>query len=58
MSSNVGTQPINWSRISVVYMGAQKNMGPAGLTIVIVKNKLMEYADPDVPVMCDWKSYS
>jgi hypothetical protein len=29
-------------------------MGPSGSTIVIVKKSLLGYADPDIPIMCDW----
>ena len=58
MSSNIGIEKVRWDRISVAYMGAQKNMGPAGLTIVIAKKSLFGFADKDVPVMCDWQSYS
>lgn len=35
-------------------MGAQKNLGPAGCTIVIVKDSLLGHAEKDVPILCDW----
>ena len=57
MSSNIGTRPINWKRFSVVYAGAQKNMGPTGTTIMIVKKSLLGKADKDVPIMCDWTTF-
>lgn len=54
MSSNIATRPINWNRYSVVYAGAQKNLGPAGCTVVIAKRSLFGKADKDIPVMADW----
>lgn len=57
VSSDIGTDYIKWDRVSVLYMGAQKNLGPAGLGIVIVKKSLLDYADKDVPALCDWKTY-
>lgn len=54
MSSNIGAAPINWDRISVVYAGAQKNLGPSGATVMIVREDLLGKADADVPIMCDW----
>ena len=41
MSSCIGTEKINWNRYQVVYAGAQKNLGPVGCTIIIVKNNLL-----------------
>jgi len=57
MSSCIGTEPINWNRYSVVYAGAQKNMGPTGVTIMIVKNSLLGNAQPNTPIMCDWTTF-
>jgi phosphoserine aminotransferase len=41
MSSNITTKPIDWSRYAVIYAGAQKNLGPSGMTIVIVREDLL-----------------
>mmetsp|Transcript_1997 Transcript_1997/g.3534 ORF Transcript_1997/g.3534 Transcript_1997/m.3534 type:complete len:240 (-) Transcript_1997:201-920(-) len=57
MSSNIGTQQVNWERIHVAYMGAQKNLGPAGCCVVIVKKSLLGFADKDVPLMNDWRRH-
>lgn len=57
MSSNIATRKINWNRYSVVYAGAQKNMGPSGCSIIIVKKSLLGYMQKDTPVMCDWKAF-
>lgn len=55
MSSNFLSQPIDWTHHSVVYAGAQKNAGPAGVTIVIARQDLLGNARPITPSMCDWK---
>jgi phosphoserine aminotransferase len=57
MSSNIGTRPINWDHFDVVYAGAQKNMGPSGCTIIIVKESLLGHKDKDVPIMGDWEAF-
>ena len=57
MSSNIATRTINWDRFGVVYAGAQKNMGPSGCSIIIVKKSLMGYMQKDTPIMCDWKAF-
>lgn len=53
-SSNVGTRPVPWDKFSVIFMGAQKNLGPAGCTIICVREDLLGKAEKDVPVLCDW----
>lgn len=40
-----------------MYAGAQKNMGPTGCTIIIVKTELIGKAEADVPIMCDWNAF-
>ncbi len=55
MSSCILSEPVDVSRFGVIYAGAQKNMAPAGLTIVIVREDLLEYADPKMPTMLEWK---
>lgn len=57
MSSNIGTRKINWKRFSCVYAGAQKNMGPAGANIVILKKSLLGKALRDTPFLCDWTMF-
>jgi phosphoserine aminotransferase len=49
MSSTLLSRPIDVSRFGVIYAGAQKNIGPAGLTIVIVDRKLFGRADSTLP---------
>ena len=58
MSSNFCSRPIDWSKFGVVYAGAQKNVGPAGLTFVIVRNDLIAGHRADTPLLCDWETFS
>ena len=55
MSSCIISEPVDVSKFGVIYAGAQKNMAPAGLTLVIVREDLLEYADPKAPTMLEWK---
>ncbi|MBN8479788.1 MAG: 3-phosphoserine/phosphohydroxythreonine transaminase [Burkholderiales bacterium] len=54
-SSHILSRPIDWSRAGVVYGGAQKNIGPAGLTLVIVREDLLDRALPITPSAFHWK---
>ena len=58
MSSNILSQPIDVSRFGVIYAGAQKNIGPAGITLVIVRNDLLDRAPANNPHLMTWKSYA
>lgn len=51
MSSMILSQKVNVKDFALIYAGAQKNVGPAGVTIVIVRHDLTERADPKCPVM-------
>jgi phosphoserine aminotransferase len=55
MSSTLLSRPIDVSRFGVIYAGAQKNIGPAGLTLVIVREDLLGRARHDIPAMLNWK---
>ncbi len=54
MSSTILSRPIDVSKFGVIYAGAQKNIGPAGLTIVIVREDLIGDAMPGTPAMSDY----
>ncbi len=56
MSSCILSEPVDVSRFGVIYAGAQKNMAPAGLTVVIVRDDLLDYAVPEMPTMLEWKT--
>jgi phosphoserine aminotransferase len=55
MSSTILSRPIDVSRYGLIYAGAQKNIGPAGLTIVIVREDLLGQTVPGTPTMMDYK---
>lgn len=55
MSSNILGKYYDVSKFGVIYAGAQKNIGPAGLTVVIVKKDLAGRAKPYCPTMLNWK---
>ena len=54
MSSNIFSRPIEGSKFHFIYAGAQKNMGPAGVTVVIVKREWLDQMDPDLPQMLQY----
>ena len=56
MSSCIISEPVDVSRFGVIYAGAQKNMAPAGMTLVIVREDLLEYAEEKMPTMLEWKT--
>lgn len=55
ISSNILSREIDVSRYGVLFAGAQKNIGPAGVTIVIVREDLLGHAMPITPTIWDWK---
>ena len=56
LSSCIISEPVDVSKFGVIYAGAQKNMAPAGVTLVIVREDLLGYADETIPTMMDWKT--
>jgi len=58
MSSTILSRPLDVSKFGLIYAGAQKNIGPAGLTIVIVREDLIGRAMPNMPVMFDYKIHA
>ena len=55
MSSSILSRPVEVSKYGLIYGGAQKNIGPAGLTIVIVREDLIGHALPATPTAFDYK---
>ena len=55
MSSHILSRPMDVSRYGLIYAGAQKNIGPAGLTLVIVREDLLGGAAPQTPTLLDYK---
>ncbi|WOL20660.1 hypothetical protein Cni_G29465 [Canna indica] len=58
MSSNFCSKPVDVSKFGLIYAGAQKNVGPSGVTIVIVRKDLLGNAQPTTPVMLDLKIHA
>ena len=58
MSSTILSRPIDVSRFGVIYAGAQKNIGPAGITVVIVRNDLIERARSDIPTLLTYRAFA
>jgi len=54
-SSQVASRPVDWSRVGLAFGGAQKNIGPAGLTLVVVREDLLGHALPVCPSAFDYK---
>jgi phosphoserine aminotransferase len=57
-SSHVASRPVDWSRVGLAFGGAQKNLGPAGLTLVIVREDLIGQALAHCPSAFDYKLVS
>lgn len=57
MSSNILSEEYDISKFGLIYAGAQKNIAPAGLTIVIVRNDLVGHARPETPTMLDYATH-
>ena len=56
MSSSLLSGPLDVSKFGVIYAGAQKNIGPAGLVVVIVREDLLDRARPDMPSLFDYRA--
>jgi len=55
MSSNILSRPIDVSKFGLIYAGAQKNIGPSGLVVVIVREDLLGRARPETPSVFDYQ---
>ena len=55
-SSHVASRPVDWSRVGLAFGGAQKNLGPAGLTIVVVREDLLGHALPICPSAFNYRT--
>ncbi|MCD9644239.1 Phosphoserine aminotransferase [Datura stramonium] len=58
MSSNFCSKPVDVSKFGIIYAGAQKNVGPSGVTIVIIRKDLIGNAQKSTPVMLDYKIHA
>lgn len=57
MSSDIMSREVPWNRFGLVYAGAQKNLGPAGVTVVIVRKDLAEKAPAALPAMLRYQTH-
>ena len=55
MSSNILSEPVDVNKFGVIFAGAQKNIGPAGVVVVIVRKDLIGQARKETPKIFDWK---
>ncbi len=56
-SSDILSCPIDWERVDLLFAGAQKNAGVAGLTVVIIKKELIERENPKTPIILRYKTH-
>ncbi len=57
MSSDILSRPLDVSKFGLIYAGAQKNLGPAGITLVIIKDELAEQCPDTVPTIMRYKTH-
>ncbi|MCI5144204.1 MAG: 3-phosphoserine/phosphohydroxythreonine transaminase [Candidatus Electrothrix sp. AR3] len=58
MSSDIFSRPLDVSKFGIIFAGAQKNMGPAGVTLVIIREDLLEQTPDTVPTMLRYKTHA
>jgi len=57
MSSDIMSRPLDIKKYSMIYAGAQKNIGPAGTTLVIIRKDMVDKINPDLPTMMNYKTH-
>ena len=57
MSSDIASRPVEVQKFGLIFAGAQKNLGPSGVTIVIVRKDLAERADKDLPTLLQYRTH-
>lgn len=57
MSSDIASRPIDVSKFGLIFAGAQKNLGPSGVTVVIVRKDLAERADKNLPTILQYRTH-
>ncbi|MBS4007702.1 MAG: 3-phosphoserine/phosphohydroxythreonine transaminase [Clostridium sp.] len=58
MSSDIFSRPLDYNKFALVYAGAQKNLGPAGVTVVLIRKELLEHVPPSLPSMLRYDVYA
>lgn len=57
MSSDIFSRPLDFTKYSMIYAGAQKNLGPSGVTVVAIKDEFLQKANADLPTMMSYKVF-
>ena len=57
MSSDIASRPIEVGRFGLIFAGAQKNLGPSGVTVVIIRKDLAERADKNLPAVLQYRTH-
>lgn len=57
MSSDIFSRPVDVSKYDIIYAGAQKNLAPAGVTIVIVRDEALGHVERQIPTMLDYRTH-
>ena len=57
MSSDICSRPLDVSKFGLIFAGAQKNLGPSGVTVVIVRKDLAERADKNLPTLLQYRTH-
>jgi len=57
MSSDILSRPVDVSKYAIIYGGAQKNLGPAGVTVVIIREDILGKVDRPIPTMLDYRTH-
>lgn len=57
MSSDIASKPIDVKKFGLIFAGAQKNLGPSGVTVVIVRKDLAERADKNLPTLLQYRTH-
>lgn len=58
MSSDILSKPIDIQQFDMIYAGAQKNLGPSGVTVVIIRKSLLEKGNQNLPTMLDYRTHA
>ncbi|UDK97613.1 3-phosphoserine/phosphohydroxythreonine transaminase [Lysinibacillus sphaericus] len=58
MSSDILSKPVDVSKFGIIYAGAQKNLGPSGVTVVIIRKDLLEKANKEIPTMLKYTTHA
>jgi phosphoserine aminotransferase len=58
MSSDIMSRPLDVSRFDLIYAGAQKNLGPSGLTLVVIRKDLVEAGRRDIPTIFQYRTHA